>query len=655
MSKKIGFTLTIALLTIASVSTYAQEIARLAPADAVLLIGTDNFSQLRDNFHRTSTYGLYTDPTMAAFTEEFQRRLRESLEEKLTEVLGELPDEIPWPQGQAALAIRLIEGTRTITTWPEDIDFSQFETEEDWLAAESMMVEQEVPTMLPSMVIWADMGDNLQALQEIIDDCLNSAVDQGAVIERQQFNNTEITTLMPAPDQTSSPSENPFESLSYTFVGNTVFLSNDLDFLQQTLQRNAGIGQPGMAADENYQRIMHRVGPGNIIAYANIRLFYSMMATEFAMGADPAEFERVMEATGFNDLNGLGMAVNVGVSPAEEMTVKAMLGVDQPRRGMLAVLTPISSNVRLNRLLTAGLQSFMLANYDLTSIYDNMVELLTSMYADENFNPVQMLEGMFAMTGDPARDLPPVNLRDDILAPLTWPFVFTSRLQHDNDEPTSQQGMAIAVRDGTLLENALRRVHSIMIARGDPELRRDFLNTTIYLINLPEGAMPMFTGPAGPDSDGETQMAFAVTQDYFIMGSVPMVEQSIRDLQRDDLESIATDEMFQYAQRFLPSRAGVVFYQNDRLTSEVSWQQMKDLTFDDEDFSPEDFAMMMGSPSPDMIYRMLTQFCDTTLLPDFDAVQDYFGATVGHLISIDEGLYGEITSLNGPEFSQRDN
>ena len=89
-------------------------------------------------------------------------------------------------------------------------------------------------------------------------------------------------------------------------------------------------------------------------------------------------------------------------------------------------------------------------------------------------------------------------------------------------------------------------------------MRRELLGTNIYL--LPPGgpfAVMMGPGMSRDQADNEeNRVAFAVAGGNLVIGRVPVVEQAIRDLRRQDVQPIQADPMYSYAARFLPAQTG---------------------------------------------------------------------------------------------------
>jgi len=267
------------------------------------------------------------------------------------------------------------------------------------------------------------------------------------------------------------------------------------------------------------------------------------------------------------------------------------------------------------------------------------------------------------MTGQPGEGgQPPVNLRQEVISQLVKPITVTTRLEKPYTGPDSSSTLlAIGVGDDQILDTALARIHDAFIAKGNKEMRRELLNCTIYL--LPSfsgfpflnsfGMQPMMS----PAEAGPSQYAFAVAGDQLVFGTVKAVEQAIRDLRRENIESINSDPMYQYASRYLPPQAGIYSYENEQITNERAWKMLKEAARQSSrqaevSESDEDTGMFpvvtIGGSFLFEIVKQMKDMVDFTALPDFQMVKQYYGPTVGYVVGNEQGIYAEIISLNAP-------
>jgi hypothetical protein len=242
-----------------------------------------------------------------------------------------------------------------------------------------------------------------------------------------------------------------------------------------------------------------------------------------------------------------------------------------------------------------------------------------------------MLQAALAATaGDGGQ--PPVQLRDDVLAQIGTPLLVTWKTDQPYRPGSALKFLiALPVRDANRLDAAVGRMHKAFLG-ADPKLRRELLNHALYL--LPAGA---------------PQMALAVAGDHLVFGPVDEVEQAIRSLQKEPEDALASDPTFRAVRERLPSQAALYYYRNDRRSGEFAWAMLRE-RIRSLAAQPQGQDQKDEAPNPvEKAIQSLAQSLDLSQLPDFKAVEKYWGATVGFLQRRPEGLYGEMTSLKPAE------
>ncbi len=220
-------------------------------------------------------------------------------------------------------------------------------------------------------------------------------------------------------------------------------------------------------------------------------------------------------------------------------------------------------------LASSPLASVLVAQYDLSKIYDQVVAIAANLApVDLNMLAQNQLDQYFS--GDEAGG-PPVNLKRDLFAQMGAPIVSVSRFDPARKDQVTPPGIvAIGVKNPESLETAISRLHALATG-GNKELRREMQGTKIFLI--PGGLNFLRLGPGrGPMHDAGMQenAALAVTGNYLVIGPQAAVEQAVRDSHREDLMSIRSDAMFRLAAKYLPSEATMWFYSDGRRAPSIS-------------------------------------------------------------------------------------
>ena len=598
------------------------ELAGLFPADSFLyVIVPEGVTALQEKLKKTSLWGLYKDPAMQRFIESAEKVVREKLDEKLKEAWKELeidepPEELPWPTGRVVLAMRM------------------------------GMKNSQVPEPVPQFVVIADMGESMPALKEIAANAAEKAVDEGAKRQREDVRGVQMETITPAVAESaegepSHRSPEP-EPTCYAFTGETALLSNDGDMLRDVLARMGGAELDSLADNNQMQEVLQALGPGDVRAYLDVSSLINSIKRPQA--------EKVIRALGLDNVAGLGMVAQIVPSQMEELRIKGMLAVTEEKRGIIALLTPISGSTSGHRLLTKGLASFMVANYDPEKLFNQINEIVQAAGGpDINIALAQMM----AVTGlnDPA-GRPAVDFQQDIISQLNSPVTVLTRVDKPYSDPAASKTLvALGVRDAAVLETALGRVHETFIAQGNKELQRELLGSKIFLLpgDNPFGAMFSAMPRSSPaEQEDEPSGAFAIAGNNLVIGSVAGVEQAIRDLRRDDLQPIQADPLYSQAARYLPAQSGAWSYKNQQIDAELLWARLKEAARRDATDEPDE----SGSDGPEMrisgVWSMMFEELfeefeeiDFGALPEFEAVKKYFGAYVDHMEETERGIYFE--------------
>ena len=132
--------------------------------------------------------------------------------------------------------------------------------------------------------------------------------------------------------------------------------------------------------------------------------------------------DQIIKALGFQNVTGITMAVQVAGQKNQEVISKTLIGIDGPKTGIPALLGDASAPLKLNnRLLSRDAVGFVSANYSPVKIFDGIAKIVQNVaFVDLN---MMVQAGMAATAGEGGQ--PPVQLRDDVLAQMAGPLLFT--------------------------------------------------------------------------------------------------------------------------------------------------------------------------------------------------------------------------------------
>ena len=641
-----------------------KDPAGILPADCFLMVSAPSVTETIAHFKKTSFYALYKAPAMRQFIEPAEKNIRKFIEDELKSALkgtgiDSSLDSLPWPKGRVTFAVRMGQRTVQVPVY----DWANY----DGTGKPKLLRHQERKVSSPQAIVLADMGDNAEAAKAFLGKITaRRTEDEGWSRIRKTVRGVRLSILLPkGAKRPDDDAEITGEAPIFGFKGNTLLFSTNFKLVREVLGLLDGADRPTFSSDEGYRKAMRRLGPADVSVYLNIK---SLIETSIAdQSAETRETTVAMiRNLGADALGGLGAVLQVAPRDNEQFRIKMLLGINGEPRGVVKLLTPGASSTNPGRLLTKGLAGFVVANYDLGKMYDQICLLVRKVGKIDVDKQVQTA----MQATKPPVGGEPVNVRTEVFGQLTGPITVTSRLTKPYTAPDSSRTMlAVGVRNGRVLDTALGRIHNIIIAAGDPKLRRELRKRNVYLMggNLFGALMGMATGARAMKQ--EPMAAFAVADDHLVIGSVTTVEQSIRDLGRKDIEAIGADAMYQHTSRYLPAQAAMYAYENVQINTAALWEQLRaaakavaknpdrdpnvrrpDIINGVPQDESEDAPELTGGLNLPMLLLVngLRGTIDFSALPDFGAVRKHFGSAVMYVKPSDEGIFAEMIGISAP-------
>jgi len=610
--------------------------AMLMPADVTIFVTVD-IPALKTQFQRT-LWGRLPDatamqPFVRSAREGIEEAMRKFREEFTAETGIEAPEEIPWPLGRAAMAMRVTqkEVTRTWggyygpTTQGMYGPGGEFGSADD-LQYDAPSSDENVHTYTTTVPVVAgvavvDFGANLDPLRELERRIVAAAVDDGAVQRTgQTYRGAEITVLT-----TEDANESLGNQFAYAYSGTLLVVGNDLDMVRHVLGRLDGAPAPSLGEQAPYRGMVHALGEAQVVGFLDVQRLIGDL-TEQARAEDGSEVNKILRATGADGLRCAGWAVEVAPSPVIQWRSRARLTVDGPKRGVVALMAPQTRPIRLPAIATTPLKTIFVANLEPAEIFDQVNMIGTAVGGAPLGVAVQ---GALAATGGGGR--PPVSLRNDTPARLHGPIAMRlTTAEHEPDAPPQDNFLvSIAADDTTALNEAIGRIHGTFM--NMPDVRRELLGSTLYLFDPQDDDVPGLT----------------LAGDALLIGSVSELEAAIMSLRGDEQRTLATDAMFRHARRFLPGEAGAWGYTDQREGIGPIWDAVRRAAAQEAEDDDDEYTYEPFNPWVSMVEEF-EDYVDFALLPDFEQVKRYFGAETFHLVATDDGFAAESVIVAPP-------
>lgn len=595
-----SFTLLAFSLLASAHAEILPKTARLVPAETILLLNIENFSELKKQFEETNFYKLYKDPTMAAFVEDFTTKWRQKMREMDNEILRTIVDAEVLPQGRLAVALVFGEQSKNV---------------------------RESPFLLITQ--W---GENVSKIKEAVDKMVEKAVEDGAHRKSEDYRGVSIKTII----------EEDSSALSYCFIDDCLIASMNLEVVKFVIAQTEGSSSPTLADDVDYAATIGAIGPyHDIDFYINIKQIIKTALAEDATG----KTQTTIANLSLDNATAFGASIGLSRLPGSSYCGKAFLMVKGAKKGVFKMLDVGSGVLRAPRFIPSSAYSISFLNLNIRKAYDELYNIL---YSSNPAMAAQMLTPLLPPSPD---GQPGLELKSDIISHLGSQIVIaqSTRKPFSRNSAPTESLIAVAVVNQQAVEKSLSLLHSKVIAPNNPDARRELLGHTIYLVRLPglpffpTGRTPM-QAPAGPGVPQMPTLAFTITDTHLIFGTEPTVERAIRTLSSAEAESVGSAKWFEEATFPIPSVVGLAYLEDNAASSELLWWMMEETA----KISGSGSSGSMGitiPPDAGMMFSQMGLF-NTNLLPEFDALRKYFGLFAFYGISRQDGFFFEFKYFN---------
>lgn len=581
------------------------ETARLLPPHTVVLIDVEDYGRLKQQFEKTSLYGLYKDPMMAAFIEHAKSKWTQAVKEMdENNVFKAVLEADVEPQGRLALAF--IPDLQTTDA------------------------NEEIP-----LVLITQWGTNVDKVKEAVAKAIEKNAEMGGhSLPSEEFRGV---TIQSAIDEADTP-------FSCCFIDDCFITAIKSDALKFIIARLKGATTPSLADDPDYSATVNTLGKDSGAAvYINVKQFIQM-----ALEQDQQGYTRTMLTNlGLDNVRAVGISAEFNKGPRAPYVIKALLKINGSKRGLCKIIETESAPLRLPSFIPADTYRLNVININAAKAYSEVLSVMTA------FGP-----GVAAILYQPLVPASPdgrpaVMLKENIIDHLTDPIIVAQSLKKpfgENQFPV-EYIIAVATTNRTALEKSLAACHSQLIAQDSSTARRELLGQTIYL--LKSDYLPFLGGPGGTQpltrldapTPGEEQkksidvpvLAFTVTDTYLICGTESSVEKAVRTIRSG--ESLADTAWFNRARAALPARTGMSGLENTKPGFEFLWWLMN---------QSQKEPGSAGLAAPTASYIVSDFDFDFSLLPDFEKVSKYFGLAASYIISRDDGFYMELKGIDQP-------
>ena len=583
--------------------------AELLPAETVVFAEASDFTQLTEQFKKTNYYKLYKDPAMAPFIEDLKAKLAEGVKKSKDELVKAVLGMDALPSGRVAVALLPGPGQ----------GFAE-----------------------PHVLTIIEWGEAKAKVREALDNVLAKAAEEGVRKKTEEYRGVNIIAAVHESEPDFAP--------SYCFIDDLLIGSTDTELLKPVIARIKGAGGASLAGDADYNSAIKAVGPHHDIDfYVNLKQLRELIIAEAPAGkAGP-----IVANLGLDNVISFSFAAGVARDGSAGSSGKALLRIDGEKKGLCKMLELDSTVLQVPKFAPGDFYSATYVNFNFKKAFDALGRIITSI------SP-QMAAILYMPLVPPSPDgKPGLTIKADVIDHLGSQLLSLRSLDKSASAsagPKVEMVVAIATNNRAALEGSLSRLHALF-SQGKPDASRPLLGHTIYTIDLTTllgpfmpGVVPSVRGlaqSAGTSLPGNImpKLAFTVTDTHVVIGLEVAVEGAVRKLNSG---GSALPSWFRKARACIPDVVGLAGLQNDAAAAQVLWKTLKEAAEEAKSSSNDsDRSIKVGLGSAGLTFSQSgVAFLDPDLLPDFEAVREYFGISATYGIAREDGFFFEFKYLN---------
>jgi hypothetical protein len=610
---------------------------KLLPDDTLIVVGTPDFTALREVYNTSPQTRLLNDPAMKPIKDKFISRLKEEFVQPLERELGvKFDDFANLPQGQATFAI----------------------TQNGWQGSADQP---------PAALFLLDVKGKSSQLKTNLAELRRKWVDAGKTIKTEKIRDLEFTSYMlsdkevpktlkkilaPGGDESAADSATnaPKSELVIGQFESLLIAGNSAKAVEKVVAHLTGGSAPALAdvpAFEANRLAFFRDAPfyGWVNAKAFLDLFYSKPADKDSDTPNPLAMfspDRLIAASGLGSMKTFAFAFQASADGSlGQFFVNAP---ESSRQGLLKLLPGDGKESSPPTFVPADAVKFQRSRIDGQKAWATLQKILNDLSPQlmSGVNFALDTAGAAAKQKDPGFDLQKNlfgNLGDDMISYEKAPR--GTSLPELNSAPSL---FLLGSPHADQLTDALKSILVLMNPAGAAPAEREFLGRKIFSVPLPALALT-----SGPGKSAGRNLSYAASGSYVALTTdAAMLEEYLRSGESQQKTLRETPGLVEAAQKVGGTSVGVFGYQNNLEVSRALFETLRKTAGTDSNNS---------APLPGMEFPVAAggfkDWVDLSLLPPFEQISKYFYFSVYSVSANADGLTFKMFAPVPPQLKKQ--
>jgi len=473
----------------------------------------------------------------------------------------------------------------------------------------------------PGVIIFCDLGKDTRVIERVVSLLETVAGNDGALIERSQFKDAEITLIR----GNNGP-------LAICIHENVLVLSNRIEVVEDTIEHWSGDREDSLASDDRFSTIVSssrgtKDEPAQMIWYINPidgmrNITRNQSGAAYIMGFLP-----VLGLDGVKAIGGSYIAATEDFDTIGHLHIM----LERPRTGVIEMIALKNASTEPEGWVPEDVTNYMTSNWDLEKSYGALENLYDSIFGDGKLAE-EMDRRINQRTG--------IDFKTEVIDNLEGKFTLVQWYEPPARINSQATFIAAKVKDRAMMQRTLDRIVESLPRLNDNVEKRNFGDATFYVANVANAPIP-------EDASDERRRrmenrralrpepCFGLIGDYLFFADRPGIVEHVAMTFGGDAPRLAEDLSFKLVLNKLQDHAG------ERKVAMVSFAR------------PEEslrmvYELVQADSTKDFIgrraerndfFKNLQGNLDANPLPDFNVISQYLAPSGAIMVDDETGLH----------------
>ncbi|MBA2113937.1 hypothetical protein [Bremerella alba] len=473
----------------------------------------------------------------------------------------------------------------------------------------------------PGVVIFCDLGEDTRVVEQVVSLLETVAGNDGALIERSQFKEAEITLIR----GNNGP-------LAICIHENVLVLSNRIEVLEDTIEHWSGDREDSLASDDRFSTIVSssrgtKDEPAQLIWYVNPIDGMRSITKNQSGGGYIMGFLPVLGLDGIKAVGGSYIAATEDFDTIGHLHIM----LERPRTGVIEMIALKNASTEPEGWVPEDVTNYMTSNWDVKKSYGALENLYDSIFGDGKLGE-DIDRRINQRTG--------IDFKTEVIDNLEGKFTLVQWYEPPARINSQATFIAAKVNDRAMMQKTLDRVVESLPRLNDVVEKRNFGEATFYQANVADAPIP-------EDATEERRRrlenrralrpepCFGLIGDYLFFADRPGIVEHVAMTFGGDAPRLAEDLSFKLVLNKLQDHAG------ERKVAMVSFARPEEsLRMVYELVQAETTRDFIGQRAErNDFFKNLQGNLDANPLPDFNVISQYLAPSGAIMVDDETGLH----------------